>query len=458
MAKSNPPAPAAAAPAAAAPTTVAKDRLVHLLGLPGHKVSYEQARDLLDHPEVSVRRALAERTDLEPEILFFLARDPDVTVRRSIAVNAAAPDKAALLLAADDDADVRFDLAERIGELLPGLSVAQAEKAWRTIHQVLILLARDQLPRVRRALSEALKTVPNAPHDVVFTLATDTEATVAAPVLEFSPVLTDEDLQAVIQASPLTAQLVAISRRINVGEEVSNAIVGSGNVDAITALLKNTSAQIREETLDAIIDAAPRQAWWHEPLVHRPNLNAKAALRIAEFVAASLVQELARRADLDGDTVKALDHMVKDKLRREDEKSGLNAEDPEDMLAPEALRVAAVQVQALARAGKLSTQSVMHMAAEGPTPMVVAALAHLADLPLAAVAEVVRAASAKGMLAVGWAGDFTAEEAAQLQLKVARVTPETLIRPRAGGGFDATEAELEWQLDMFQEMVGKSPA
>ena len=164
----------------------AKDRLIHLLGIPGQKVTYEQARDLLDHPEVTVRRALAERTDLEPEILFFLARDSDTVVRRSIAANAMTPDKASLLLAADDDADVRSDLADRLGKLLPGLSGIDQEKAWRTIHQVLILLARDQLPRVRRALSEALKSVPNAPHDVVFTLATDTEATVATPVLEFS--------------------------------------------------------------------------------------------------------------------------------------------------------------------------------------------------------------------------------------------------------------------------------
>ena len=111
---------------------------------------------------------------------------------------------------------------------------------------------------MRRALSEVLKSLPDAPHDIVFTLALDNEATVAAPVLEFSPVLTDDDLKEVIRASPMTAQLSAISRRINVGEEVSNAIVGTGNVDAITALLKNTSAQIREETLDAIIDVRRR--------------------------------------------------------------------------------------------------------------------------------------------------------------------------------------------------------
>ncbi len=424
-----------------------------MLGLSGQKVTYEQARALLDHPDSDVRLTLAARDDLEPEILYFLARDPDIAVRRAIAVNTTAPVKASLILANDENEDVRFDLADRVGRIVPGLDQDQQAKAWRTIHQVLSLLARDQLPRVRRALAEALKALPDAPHDIVLTLAMDTEASVSAPVLEFSPVLTDEDLQAVIHSSPMTAQLTAISRRINVGEEVSNAIVGSGNVDAITALLKNASAQIREETLDAIVEAAPRQSAWHEPLVHRPNLNARFALRIAEFVAESLIQKLAARTDIDTETVLALGKMVRDKLRRDDGKGGLAPEDTDAALNADALKIAARQADTLAGAGKLTTRYILSGAAEGPTPLIIAGLARLADLPVNAVAEVVRAASAKGMLAVAWAADFSAEDAAQLQLKVARVTPDAVIHPRAGGGFDSTEAELEWQLDMFKDVA-----
>jgi len=435
----------------------AKDRLVHMLGISGQRVTYEQARALLDHPDPAVRLTLASRDDLEPEILYFLARDPDTAVRRAIAVNHAAPIKASLVLASDEDADVRCDLADRVGRIVPGLTQDQQAKAWRTVHQVLSLLARDQLPRVRRALAEALKTLSDAPHDIVLMLAMDSEGMVATPVLEFSPVLTDDDLIAVMQASPMTAQLAAISRRINVGEEVSNAIVGTGNVEAITALLKNTSAQIREETLDAIIDAAPRQSTWHGPLAHRPNLNARAALRIAEFVADSILQSLAARTDIDQETVGVLSKMVHKKLRR-DETKGFAAEDYLAILDPEGLKVADRQTETLAHNGKLTQQYILQGCAEGVTPIVIAALARLADLPSAAVAEVVRVSSAKGMLAVAWAADFSAEDAVQLQVKVARVTPDAVIKPRAGGGFDSTEAELEWQLDMFRDLAaGKVP-
>ena len=433
--------------------TPAKDRLIHLLGIPDHKVNYEQARDLLDHEDSQVRLALALRTDLEPEILFFLARDPDVEVRRAIAANASTPVKASMVLAEDADETVREDLASRIGRVIPGLSEDEQATAWRTVHQVLNLLVRDQLPRVRRALADAMKSIPDAPHDVILTLAMDPEASVAAPVLEFSPVLTDEDLQAVIQASPMSSQLIAISKRVNVGEEVSQAIVGTGNVDGITALLNNQSAQIREETLDAIIDAAPGHESWHEPIVHRRNLSTKAALRIAEFVADSLVQALSKRADLDSETTSSLAEIVRDRLRRREEQSGLVQDDPDAVLDPRALSIAQSQTESLVKAGKLTTENVLRMATIEVTPLVVACIARLAEMPLGAVVEVVRAASAKGMLAVAWSADFTADEAVQLQLKVGRVPPDAVIHPRAGGGFDATEDELEWQIDMYTDLA-----
>ena len=431
----------------------AKARLIHLLGLPGHKVTYEQARDLLDHPDVEARRALANRADLEPEILFFLARDSDASIRRLVAANIATPEKASLLLAADDDADVRADLAQRLGRVVPGLDKTEADKTWRTVHQVLTLLVRDQLPRVRRVLADALKCVPDAPHDIINKLARDPESSVAIPVLEFSPVLTDEDLIDIIQSSPLTASLIAISKRVNVGEEVSNAIVGTADVDAIAALLNNQSAQIREATLDAIIDAAPVFPSWHEPLVHRRQLPGRAALRIATFVADTLLKQLAARQDFDSATIAALAHIVRQKLKREEGGPTLIPDPLSAALDPAALAAAMARASDLAKAGKLTNSALMKLAQDGLSSMSVAALAVKASVPVAAVAEVVRSASAKGMLAIAWAGDFTADQAEVLQLKIARVMPGQVIKPRSDGWFDATEAELEWQLNMFKETI-----
>ncbi len=436
----------------------AKERLIHLLGLPGHKVTYEQARDLLDHPEVEVRYALASRADLEPEILFFLARDSDASVRRLIAANVATPDKAALMLAADDNDDVRADLAERIGRAVPGFDRSDTDRTWRTVHQVLMLLVRDQLPRVRRVLSESLKCVSDAPHDIISQLARDPETAVAGPVLQFSPVLTDEDLIDIINSSPLTASLVAISERINVGEEVSSAIVGTADVTAITALLNNQSAQIREATLDAIIDAAPVFPTWHEPLVNRRQLPSRAALRIANFVADSLLEKLAARSDIDAATKAALGQIVRQKLQREEGGPKLVSDPLSLALDPKALSQAVSRAQGLAEAGKLSNDAIMKFVKDGLSPMSVAALAVKASIPVEAIAEVVRSASAKGMLAVAWAGDFSATQAETLQFKIARVMPDQIIRSKRDGWFDATQAELEWQLNLFKDVTSQNRA
>ncbi len=81
------------------------------------------------------------------------------------------------------------------------------------------------------------------------------------------------------------------------------------------------------------------------------------------------------------------------------------------------------QAAAFDAKGKLTTGAVMRMAADGLSTMIVGALAHRARLDVSVVAEVVRAASAKGMRSVAWAADFNADDAFTLQIKVAVSLP-----------------------------------
>ena len=50
------------------------------------------------------------------------------------------------------------------------------------------------------------------------------------------------------------------------------------------------------------------------------------------------------------------------------------------------------------------------MATNEVMPLVIAAIAFLAEIPIGAVVEVIRAGIAKGMLAVSWSAGFSAEE------------------------------------------------
>ena len=431
---------------------LAKDQLVKLLGRDDHAINYEQARDLLDHPDAEVRIALGQRADLEPEILFFLARDPDTDVRRTVAINPSTPQKAHLILVEDSQEEVRSDLADRLGHLLPDLSDDEKDKAYRTTHQIMSLLARDQLPRVRRVLSEALKQVPTAPRDVVLTLAHDQDTDVASPVLQFSPVLTDDDLLEVIASSPLSASLAAISKRSGVSHTVSDAIFHTGDSAAVTSLLSNESAQIREETLDAIITAAPEHNSWHEPLVHRRELNSKAALRIAEFVADTLIQELASRTDFEPGTVERLKGVVSSRLKKEQDKETLFAPDMESgSLDEDSFALAQQQVDALHAKGELRTHHVLSAIDEVNYAFALIGTAALAELEVPTIRAVVDSRSAKGTQAVAWKAGFSAEEAVTLQMAMSRVPPGDIITPRPDGTYDATDSEMMWQIELFTD-------
>src|SRR3546814_10474941 len=70
-------------------------------------LSYEESRELAQNGSDRTRADLAQRLDLRPEVLYFLADDPSTEVRRRIAANARTPRQADLILARYADEAVR---------------------------------------------------------------------------------------------------------------------------------------------------------------------------------------------------------------------------------------------------------------------------------------------------------------------------------------------------------------
>jgi hypothetical protein len=111
-------------------------------------LDYDEAKRLASHKNVKVRLKLAQREDLPQEILYFLAEDKSADVRRAVAKNITTPKQADLLLSRDNDDNVRYDLAEKIGKLMPELNAADLDKVREVVHLVLVQLAHDQALRV----------------------------------------------------------------------------------------------------------------------------------------------------------------------------------------------------------------------------------------------------------------------------------------------------------------------
>ena len=173
--------------------------------------TYEQAKRLARHGDATDRTRVAARSDLPPELLYFLARDPDPAVRCAVASNTATPPQADAMLARDADYDVRCALAHKV--VGDGLGEEQRRNLWRMGFTILETLAVDQMVRVRKILSRALERDVAAPRGVVLTLARDTEQEVAEPILENSPVLTEGDLiDIVTDGVPAWAREAIISR------------------------------------------------------------------------------------------------------------------------------------------------------------------------------------------------------------------------------------------------------
>jgi len=402
-------------------------------------IPYEESKRLSQSGRVKERRRAASHTELRPELLYFLAQDADPTVRSAVAANQATPVQADMLLARDGDGEVRQDLARKIALLAPGLTAQEQDRLRRLTYEVLEILVRDQVTRVRQIIAEALKDVADAPPEIIQRLARDREIVVAGPVLQFSPLLSDSDLLEIIGGAPIPGAREAVARRRAVAMPVTDAIGASDDIAAITALLDNPSAQIREELLDQLIERAPPTVAWHRPLVQRPRLPGGAAVRLARFVALNLLSILRERRDFDPETTRELAATVMRRIAEEGAADAAPADPAEAALA---------RAQQLHAAGKLDDAAVA-AAIRGERGFAKAALAVLAKLPLDAVDKVLAAHSAKGVVALAWQAGLSMRTAVTLQTGLAHIAPSAVVRPRADNGYPLTPEAMRWQLDFL---------
>lgn len=412
-------------------------------------LDYEESKRLSASLDASTRRRVAEHAATRPELLYYLARDASPEVRAAVAANEATPVQADVILARDHDPAVREDLAHKIARLAPGLTAQEQDRLRRLTYEVLEILVSDQVARVRQILADALKDVADAPPDIIQRLARDCDIAVAGPVLQFSPVLTDADLLEIIASDPIAGARAAIAQRRHVAEPVSDAISASGDVGAVTALLTNPCAQIREETLDQLIDMAPGILPWHAPLVRRPVLPANAARRLARFVATSLLGVLRARTDLDPETTREVAAIV---MARVADDGALGTASDIDPGA-----VAAARARKLRAEGKLDDSAIDDAIDAGDRHFLRAALATLAGLPLDAVDRVIAAHSAKGIVALAWKAGLTMRTAVRLQTGFVHIPRPSLIKPQPDGAYPLTHEAMRWQIE-FLTGVADLPA
>lgn len=165
--------------------------------------------------------------------------------------------------------------------------LAPADK--REAEVALTALLDDPAPLVRKAISEAFASAPDAPPAVVIALAND-QSEVAAPVLGRSPLLADADLIDCAAIGDAFAQ-AAIALRAPLGAPVAAALAEVGAREALIALAVNPEADIPDFSLGRMVERFGADGELREAMLTRPlpapvrsDLVAAAAAALKEFV------------------------------------------------------------------------------------------------------------------------------------------------------------------------------
>jgi uncharacterized protein (DUF2336 family) len=369
--------------------------------------------------------------------------DPDVLANLVVAMADAPPEPDEESQDSQDDR-IRTLLARRIATLLPTLNEAAQQQLRRHVLTMLFKLVEDECTRVRAAIADVVKDMPGAPHELILRLAHDTDISVCEPVIRLSPLLTQDDLMALLRAHPSPDTATAIARRPGLTEALSDAIFESAGNAAIRTLLANESAAIREATLNAMIARAAAQTDWQEPLVRRPRLSAAAAAALSNIVTTRLLEYLASRQDLDP--------AVTDQLRIR-----LAERTPAQARAPRTGEM--TSSQALLAASRLHSQGMLHeidlqeALQRGEARYASAIVAVAAGVPLAVVERAAALRSAKGLVSLVWKAGFSMHAAAALQVLLARLPPGAVLTAAKDGGFPLMVSEMRWHLAFLNRLA-----
>lgn len=183
----------------------------------------------------------------------------------------------------------RLLVAEKICDGFNGTAFTQEESFIGL--EILRMLAKDVEVAIRQAVSEKLKHNKRLPEDVAFMLANDVMQ-VALPMLQFSPVLSESDLIAIVRSSSDLAKLLAISKRDIVPEKVSKELIEKKRLFVVESLVNNKGSLIAAEDMERLMEEYSGVDSLIKALVSREKLPVTVMEKLMEVVTGALREQL----------------------------------------------------------------------------------------------------------------------------------------------------------------------
>lgn len=172
--------------------------------------------------------------------------------------------------AEETSSDKRRELLRQATDvfLAEGRAMSAADMA--TLDEVVQSVASDLSAEVRAELSRKISAAPIPFMRTARKLAMD-DIEIARPVLEHSRALSQNDLLDVI-AQKSSDHMMAVTRRDDIGETVSSALVDRGEDRVVVSLLENRTAKISEQTYEQVAQRAETSPVLQAPFVRRAGV------------------------------------------------------------------------------------------------------------------------------------------------------------------------------------------
>jgi uncharacterized protein (DUF2336 family) len=297
-------------------------------------------------------------------------------------------------------------------------SLTDRERA--LMSEILRQLIREVELSVRKDVANRLSERDDAPHELVLALAND-EIEVAHPLLLNNTVLHDVDLIEIIKHRTQSHQL-AVSMRKNVSEEVSDALVETGDTGVITSLLENEDAAISHASMEYIVAESKRVDTFQNPLINRKDLPPEMARKMYWWVSVAVRQHIVENFSIDPATIDdSIENAVKDKI--EGDNDDVEA-------ASEAERV----TEEMAAQNKLTEEFLLNALRDGEIPLFESGLAQTLGIRVKLMRRLIYEPGGEGLAMGCKAIGFSTETFA----RIFRLTREA---SGANGPFDTLESE-----------------
>jgi len=208
-----------------------------------------------------------------------------------------------VLTGEEDNHSEREQLFRNMAQLFSYVSDRCDDEQVAQYDEVLCQLAELVEVEARAHVAKLLAPLERAPGTVVVKLAND-DIEVAKPLLEFSNVLSDDDLIDIIGHQSEEHRL-AIAGRATVPERVGEAILEHGDRPSVVRLVRNSNAEFDKATLEKLVERAARDAEMAADLRNRPEIDWKSLRGEIDSVANKVLETLGGETDKRFDPVTA---------------------------------------------------------------------------------------------------------------------------------------------------------